>query len=829
MAAPFQPKFVDLVRNYSTTVGTDDFVLGPAVNGFTDFAAALQPGDTFYYSAIGVDNPAETEVGRGTLTVTGTISRDPISGTKTNFSSGTKSLALIAAADWFTAVDASAGVGSRSAMAALARTDTAVLLTETGREGHFIFDPTDLSAEVSADSNQGVYVAPASDPTGASGCWIRKFTGPLQPLWFGMVEGDTGTFANAATNNAAWAALQNTRFARAKNSDGLEFRGLEKVQFPLGTFEFSAPLDIQGGMGIIEGHGGAMVIGSQTILKFQNCSGFRVLEGNDSGDNLTTGGSPYDAHGSGFRDLMVEGNYAGTEAEYHGIYARAEFFADNVTIFNFAGDGYHIDAQTNAPSGNEPPHGNASACRVTGGRVQSCRRGIYTSGSDANIGIFTGVEISNNRWWGIFDNSFIGNTYSNGQVANNGYPDSFGSTPSVVTFSGNWYGCILGQEVGASTNAPSGTTANNTWWYYISAGTVSSVRPAWVSGTTYRAGGPVGTGSNGFSKFRDVYCEVSQPKAQLTGPAVIEGGFLSDAGNVLYIDANNNGVIVTPSPAGNAFWQVTPGIRVSRNTSTGATVDARFGDAATANNLLYFNHSALANGTYRWMFDEANALLRFNYGNGGFNADVFDISVPGGTSQFGTGTSLSHVFYAPQIAIGGIAANPNNARRVWIETAAPTTGAHGRGEISWNLSAAVGQPIGWRCTVGGTPGTWEAFYNGLTAGSTGIGYVTGAGGTVTQATSKSTGVTLNKVCGEITMNAAALAAGTAVSFVLANSAIGANDNIILNHVATGTFGAYALNGRCAAGSATIDVRNLSAATLSEPIVVRFTVIKSVTA
>jgi acetylornithine/succinyldiaminopimelate/putrescine aminotransferase len=85
------------------------------------------------------------------------------------------------------------------------------------------------------------------------------------------------------------------------------------------------------------------------------------------------------------------------------------------------------------------------------------------------------------------------------------------------------------------------------------------------------------------------------------------------------------------------------------------------------------------------------------------------------------------------------------------------------------------------------------------------------------------------VCGEITMNAAALAAGTAVSFVLANSAIGANDNIILNHVATGTFGAYALNGRCAAGSATIDVRNLSAATLSEPIVVRFTVIKSVTA
>jgi hypothetical protein len=111
----------------------------------------------------------------------------------------------------------------------------------------------------------------------------------------------------------------------------------------------------------------------------------------------------------------------------------------------------------------------------------------------------------------------------------------------------------------------------------------------------------------------------------------------------------------------------------------------------------------------------------------------------------------------------------------------------------------------------------------------GIGYATGAGGTVTQATSKATGVTLNKCCGEITLNNAALAAATVVSFVLTNSAIAATDNIILNHTATGTFGAYLLNGRCAAGSATIDVRNVTAGSLSEAIVIRFTVLKGVTA
>jgi len=61
-----------------------------------------------------------------------------------------------------------------------------------------------------------------------------------------------------------------------------------------------------------------------------------------------------------------------------------------------------------------------------------------------------------------------------------------------------------------------------------------------------------------------------------------------------------------------------------------------------------------------------------------------------------------------------------------------------------------------------------------------IGYAASGQGTVTQATSKSTGVTLNKSAGQITMNNAALAAGAAVSFVLTNSTISANDTIIVN-------------------------------------------------
>jgi len=109
------------------------------------------------------------------------------------------------------------------------------------------------------------------------------------------------------------------------------------------------------------------------------------------------------------------------------------------------------------------------------------------------------------------------------------------------------------------------------------------------------------------------------------------------------------------------------------------------------------------------------------------------------------------------------------------------------------------------------------------------GYITGEGGAVTQATSKSTGVTLNKKCGQITMNASALAADTTVSFTLTNSTIAATDLLVLNHVSGGTAGSYLLNAQAAAGSASINVRNITSGSLSQAIVIGFAVIKAVIA
>ena len=108
-----------------------------------------------------------------------------------------------------------------------------------------------------------------------------------------------------------------------------------------------------------------------------------------------------------------------------------------------------------------------------------------------------------------------------------------------------------------------------------------------------------------------------------------------------------------------------------------------------------------------------------------------------------------------------------------------------------------------------------------------LGYTAAAQGSVTQLTSKSTGVTLNKSAGRITMNNAALAGNTAVSFALTNSLISANDIIILNisggAVADPTAYTAYVSGM-GTGTVTITLRNLTAISQSEAVILNYALI-----
>jgi hypothetical protein len=145
------------------------------------------------------------------------------------------------------------------------------------------------------------------------------------------------------------------------------------------------------------------------------------------------------------------------------------------------------------------------------------------------------------------------------------------------------------------------------------------------------------------------------------------------------------------------------------------------------------------------------------------------------------------------------------------------------------LTTNTGSGFQERITINST-GNLTSASGIFSRGTAGIGYSTGAGGTVSQLTDKSTGVTLDRITGEITLEStAAIATGGIVSFVLTNSTIAVGDHVLVSHVAGGTLGEYNIVGVAGNGEATIYVKNVSTGLLAEGIVLKFTVIKSVTA
>ena len=118
----------------------------------------------------------------------------------------------------------------------------------------------------------------------------------------------------------------------------------------------------------------------------------------------------------------------------------------------------------------------------------------------------------------------------------------------------------------------------------------------------------------------------------------------------------------------------------------------------------------------------------------------------------------------------------------------------------------------------------------LVIGAAGLGYGTGAGGTVTQATSKATAVTLNKPTGQITMTADSLAAGASISFQFNNSLISAVDTLIVNIVwSTVSPPNYIVRAGVGVGAANIILKNDSAGALAEAVQINFAIIKGATA
>jgi len=186
-------------------------------------------------------------------------------------------------------------------------------------------------------------------------------------------------------------------------------------------------------------------------------------------------------------------------------------------------------------------------------------------------------------------------------------------------------------------------------------------------------------------------------------------------------------------------------------------------------------------------------------------------------SSVGTGAGINFVAYNSVGVPTGSIANVRDAS----------------GQYSLRFSTFFSAALTEVFRLRGTGGV-DVSSGGLTVTSAALlGYGVGAGGTATQPTSKTTGVTLNKPSGQITMNNAAIAAGGVAIFALTNSLIGAADSIVCHHDGVaGTLNAYAiqvLSTGVGGGSINLRLVNITAGSLSEALTLTFKVIKGANA
>ncbi len=351
---------------------------------------------------------------------------------------------------------------------------------------------------------------------------------------------------------------------------------------------------------------------------------------------------------------------------------------------------------------------------------------------------------------------------------------------------------------------------------------------------------------------------LGSPSSVGTMPAFTLGGTISGGGNQI-----NNVIIGNSTPLAGTFTTVSvTATTTSTTTTTGALKVS--GGTGIAENLNVGGWTAVS-GELATLSTSASTTtgtgaLRSSGGLGVAGAGNFGsyVNVPGTSGYKLNGVTVLDVGSVNYTRIldpsGAQAFSVGNATggfpylffdrdETWFRLAGPgsvlakfksaglevLTSTASTTSSSGSLTTAGGIGCAGDINVAGylaTAGNVSA--SGQATSLTGTGYRTGAGGTVTQSTSKATGVTLNKTCGQITTPNDSLNANTTTSFTFTNSTIGSTDLLILDHVSGGTIGGYDLFAVCGSGSATVYIRNRTAGVLSEAIVIRFALIKAAT-
>jgi hypothetical protein len=223
---------------------------------------------------------------------------------------------------------------------------------------------------------------------------------------------DFGATGDGVTDD--WAAI---RAALDTNPRGL--------YFPPGTYFVSKTLNLKRTVRMYSDQQYGAAAQFSVILKFANNIVGIFVHRFDT--NASDTGVPYiesptttGADGSIIEGILVQrgaGSDVTPDGTSHGIWLKARALIRNSAVAGFAGNGVHIVAD----SGSTVPasRGNANLWKIDNVRSVNNYHGIFVDLGDANAGGAYNADCSSNQGWGIYDSSFLGNTYTACHTATN--------------------------------------------------------------------------------------------------------------------------------------------------------------------------------------------------------------------------------------------------------------------------------------------------------------------------------------------------------------------------------------------------------------------------